>query len=140
MQLERRLRRLESRCPPKQHPPFSAPPIDVEAFFRRLRDEREEASRREKLPLEEQLALARADAEQQVQEDRPSGLSEHLHGLGERIRRVAERVQVAHIRGLEIDLLERDQLIDAATARTLRENAERHIRSDAELMPLPFAV
>jgi hypothetical protein len=51
MQLERRVRRLESRCLPKQDPPLSAPPIDAEAFFRRLRDEREEALRREKLRL-----------------------------------------------------------------------------------------
>jgi hypothetical protein len=69
---------------------------------------------------------------------RPSCLSDQLHGLGERIRRVAERVQAAHIRGLEIDLLERDRLIDAATAKRLREDAERYIRSNAELMPLPF--
>jgi hypothetical protein len=93
--------------------------------------------RREELPLEEQLALARADAVQQVQEARASCLSAQLHRLGERIRRVAGRVQAAHIRGLEIDLLERDHFIDAATARRLREDAERYIRGNAELMTLP---
>jgi hypothetical protein len=140
MRLERRLRRLESGRPPEPPATVSPPPIDAAAFFRRLEEKREEEVRRAGLPLEEQLALARADAGQQMQDARPSSLSEQLHGLGERIRRVAERVQAAHIRGLEIDLLMRDQRIDAATASRLREDAESHMRTTAALMPLPFPV
>src|SRR5262245_44499443 len=123
MRLERRVRRLEFKRPPESPMALSPPPIDAEAFFRRLGEARKEEARREGLPLEEQLALARADAEQRAR-DRPSCyLSEDLHDLGERIRTVARRVHEAHIRGLEIDLLERDQRIDASMAMELREDA-----------------
>jgi hypothetical protein len=39
--------------------------------------------------------------------------------------REVDCMQAAYKRDLEIDLLERDQLIDAATARRLREDVER---------------
>jgi hypothetical protein len=96
--------------------------------------------RREGLPLEEQIALARADAERQAQDVPSNYLSPQLRELSERVRTVAQRVHAAHVRGLEIDLLVRDHRIDAATARRLREDAESYMRTIAALMPLPFAI
>jgi hypothetical protein len=54
----------------------------------------------------------------------------------DKVEFVARRIY----RVLEVQLVESDQLIDAATANRLREDADCYIRSNTELMPLPRAV
>jgi hypothetical protein len=117
-----------------------APPIldlpSIEELERSLNAAQAEVHRREALPLDEQLALERADLAQMLDAGPPPGV---VGADAYRPGGLFIRWKQQDIRHLEIALLARDGRVDEEAAKGMREDASNFLRGFTdELMPLPI--